>query len=341
MTSLFQWFRPRSTARSSRRPTTPRLEALESRDLLSTVPMLDTTFNHGGKVLASWASGPYATVTDVLVLPSGKIMAIGQGIAPGHGDQDLFIARFNADGSPDNTFDPVNHANHRFYDPFGNHSYDWSASANLLGDGSVIVSGSSGTGAEDLNAKGFLLKFTSAGLLDRTFGSNGIYTDAVQSIQGVAVQGSRLLIGGTAGDQFAVSRLTSSGRLDTSSGFGNHGRLLFDASAVSSLPVGTEATNGLLSVRDDGSFVYSGVVGDGVRSGFVANFTAQGLHAPAFGSPSGELVLDYGGDNPRSPPSAPTVGFSSIPWISDRPLPTGSPGSAPPGPVPRCSRLAS
>jgi hypothetical protein len=112
-------------------------------------------------------------------------------------------------------------------------------------------------------------------------------------------QGNDLLIGGTilAGSEFAVSRLTAGGTLDTT--FGTAGRVLFTGSAVTSNGPSANSPSGVLSERDDDTFVYSGVVGaSGSRSGFVANFSANGTLTPAFGSSSGELVISYGQDDP-------------------------------------------
>jgi uncharacterized delta-60 repeat protein len=282
---------------TSGRPARPLLEALEPRQLLSSVPSLDPTFNGTGEVLDNWAGGQHAAVTGVKVLPSGQIIAVGQGIPTGGTNQELFVARFNSDGSPDNTFNASAGTNYQFYNPFNDGLDDYANGIVLLSDGSFIVSGSNGNESTDLEAKGYIFKFTAAGSLDPGFGTNGSYTDPVQSIASVAAQGDDLLIGGVAGTtQFAISRLTADGQLDTS--FGNNGRVLFTASAVTSDSPSANSASGLLSVRDDGSFVYSGVVGpQGSRSGFVANYTAQGTLAAAFGSTSGELLLSYGGDD--------------------------------------------
>jgi len=273
------------------------LEVLERRQLLSTVPTLDTTFNTTGEVLDNWAGGVYATVTGVSVLPSGQIIAVGQGIPSGGDHQELFVARFNTDGTPDNTFNASAGTNYRFYDPFGEGSSDYADDLLLLSDGSFIVSGISTIGG---SGSGYLFKFDADGDLDTSFGTDGSYTDPVQSIVNVAAQGNDLLIAGEASStQFAVSRLTDTGQLDTT--FGTNGRVIFTASPASSESPSEEDPGGLLSVRDDDSFVFSGIIaplGSEVgRSGFVANFDADGTPAAAFGSTSGQIVINYGGDD--------------------------------------------
>jgi uncharacterized delta-60 repeat protein len=273
------------------------LELMEPRQLLSAVPTLDTTFNTTGEVLDNWAGGVYATVTAVSVLPSGQIIAVGQGIPSGGDHQELFVARFNNDGTPDNTFNTGAGTNYRFYDPFGEGSSDYANDLLLLSDGSFIVSGTStvsGVGA------GYLFKFDADGSLDTSFGTDGSYTDPVQNIATVVPQGNDLLIGGEASTtQFAVSRLTATGQLDTT--FGTNGRVIFTASPASTESPSEEDPGGLLGVRDDGSFVFSGIIaplGSEVgRSGFVANFSANGTPAAAFGSNSGQIIISYGGDD--------------------------------------------
>ena len=272
-------------------------ESLETRKLMSGVPTPDPTFNGTGQVLDDWAGGVYATVTGATTLPSGQIIAVGQGIPAGGTHQELFVARFNANGSADNTFNPTSKVNYRFYNPFTDGSDDYANGITLLANGNFIVSGSDGNTSSNLNAKGYIFEFTAAGALNTSFGNGGSYTDAVQSIEGIAVQGSNILIGGVDGTtDFAISRLTSAGKLDTT--FGAGGRVIFSGSAVTTLAPSQFAPSGFLSVRADNSIVYSGVVGsDGDRSGLVANFTAQGKASAAFGSSSGEILINYGGDD--------------------------------------------
>jgi uncharacterized delta-60 repeat protein len=264
-------------------------EQLENRTLFSGSPSLDTTFNGTGEYLANWASGEYAGVTGVAELPSGQIMAVGQGAPNSSGTQEIFLARFNADGTPDNTFNPAAGTNYQFYNPFNDGNDIFTNNILLLSNGDFIISGTD-------NGQGCLFEFNSAGALNTGFGSNGVFTDSNQGITGVAPQGNDLLIGGKSGTNFAVSRVTATGQLDTT--FGKGGQVLFTASDVSTEDPATGSPSGYITVRDDGSFVYSGVVGDdGSRSGLVANFNAQGTLSPAFGSSTGELLLNYGGDD--------------------------------------------
>jgi uncharacterized delta-60 repeat protein len=270
-------------------------EAMEPRQLMSTAPTPDTTFNGNGQVLADWAGGVYAAVTDAKTLPNGQIIAVGQGTPAGGSTQELFLARFNANGSADDTFGSGG-VNYRFYQPFTDGSDVSANNITLLANGEFIVSGSSINASTNVD-KGYLFEFKANGTLDTSFGTNGSYTDPVQSIYRVAVQGSDLLIGGLDGTtDFAVSRLTAAGKLDPT--FGTAGRVLFTASAVTSLSPSTYSPSGLLSVRADGSFVYSGVVGqNGGRSGLVANFSAKGTLTAGLGSTSGEFLINYGGDD--------------------------------------------
>lgn len=274
------------------------VEPLEDRRLLTGIPSYDTSFNGNGAVFANWAGGAYASVTAVQVLSNGQILAAGQGIPAGGTKQQLFLARFNSNGSPDNTFNSAQKLNYHFYAPFGPGIDVYAGGITPLAGGDFIVNGTNAVANAATN--GFLLELQPTGAIDTSFGKGGVYTDSIQSIVGLAAQGSNLLIGGVSGNDFAVSRLTSFGKLDST--FGSGGRVLFNPSPTTS-DIISQSPSGGLSVRADGSFIYSGKVapgGTGNRSGFVANFSANGKLAPAFGSGSGEFTINYGGDDSAS-----------------------------------------
>lgn len=211
---------------------------------------------------------------------------VGQAIPTGASNYQLFIGRYNSNGTPDNTFGTSGKSNFRFYDPSGNGSTDYGGSILQLSNGDFIVSSFSG----------YLLEFTAAGGLVTTFGTKGIYSDSVQDISSVVTQGNDLLIGGQTPSHmnFVVSRLTSNGKLDST--FGTSGRVLFNASNLTNLTPSTDSEGVELSVRADGSFVFSGDVGN-VRNGFIANFSSNGKPAAAFGQSTGQFLLGYPGDN--------------------------------------------
>src|SRR5262245_1695917 len=82
----------------------PRLEVLEGRAVPST-GQLDPTFGSGpnpGVVLTH--VGTSAVASAVAVQPDGKIVAAGRFFPVGGAGNDVVVARYNPDGSPDPTF---------------------------------------------------------------------------------------------------------------------------------------------------------------------------------------------------------------------------------------------
>ena len=83
---------------------------------------LDTTFGAGGKVLLDFG-GTADSASDVRVLSDGKIVVVGTAYFPGSSRSDFALARFNADGSPDNTFGTNGRVTTQF--PSGVAAYGW------------------------------------------------------------------------------------------------------------------------------------------------------------------------------------------------------------------------
>ncbi|MEJ7638820.1 MAG: delta-60 repeat domain-containing protein, partial [Singulisphaera sp.] len=88
--------------RRPRRQRTIGLESLERRELLAT---LDGTFGSGGRTLASITTpgATNATYGAVTVQPDGKYIVVGTATNVA-GNRDFAIARLNADGTADATF---------------------------------------------------------------------------------------------------------------------------------------------------------------------------------------------------------------------------------------------
>ena len=82
----------------------PRLEALDSRALLS--GGLDPTFGSGGYVIRDFMDNSRTeTARGLAVQPDGKVLVGGPAVRPdGSTRTDFGIARYNADGTPDTSF---------------------------------------------------------------------------------------------------------------------------------------------------------------------------------------------------------------------------------------------
>lgn len=150
---------------------------------------LDPTFGTGGKVVTDFG-GPGGAHA-VAILPDGKIVVAGAGLVnPGDNVTDLALARYNADGTLDQTFG----AGGVVFTDLGRDE-SWFAVA-LQSDGKIVVGGGSGFA---FPSSAVLGRFNPDGSPDTSFGTGGVVTtdfggfgcgDISAGIQALALQPS-------------------------------------------------------------------------------------------------------------------------------------------------------
>ena len=127
---------------------------------------LDTTFGSGGKVTTA-AGGNYGRAFSVLIQADGKILAAGHSNTTPRGF-DLFLVRYNPDGSIDKTFGRSGVVNA----PLGRENNGGQA-AMLQKDGKIVAVGQmAAAGKRSMVAA----RFIPTGSLDTTFTSQGKVT---------------------------------------------------------------------------------------------------------------------------------------------------------------------
>ncbi|MFF9914289.1 calcium-binding protein [Streptomyces sp. NPDC013457] len=159
---------------------------------------LDTTFGEGGKVVTEIDPSAIETALAVVVQSDGKIVA-------GGGSFDRWaLVRYNADGTPDTTFDGD-----------GIIATDPGAVSSLAlqSDNKIIAAG-------HRNAPGFTLhRYNTDGSLDTAFDGDGRLTSGFGAgVSDVVLQpDGRIVAAGNAGgvgNAFAVARFSTTGALD-------------------------------------------------------------------------------------------------------------------------------
>ena len=296
---------------------------------------LDATFGTGGVVLTDFPNGlssirDDASANAAVLQPDGKIVVGGTATITVTGaggstsqQQDLALARYNTNGTLDTTFGSD-----------GRVAIDGaSAFASIAGmalqtDGKIVVADGS---EQDFS----LVRFTSTGVLDTTFGSGGFVSTTFNggalstndNSVAVAVQpDGKILAAGSAtystasqsyASRMAVARYTSTGALDSTFGSGGEAESSFDTTdgvhVHTASPVATS-----LVVQPDGRIVLAGAVEDDPSYRFgLARYNANGTPDTAFGTggrvesnffdtqqvglalvlqPDGKLVLAGGSD---------------------------------------------
>ncbi len=250
--------------------------------------LLDPTFGSGGFTILDEPDLAGEYLSDVVVLPDGKILAGGtRGSSEG-----FLLARFNPDGSPDTTFGPegfrVEPDLHNAGDP---RAIDDLA---LLGDGRIVAAGlGRGPDPDQFNAFG-IARYLPSGQLDPDFGDAGLSVLSPEGPGEAAAMdiapGGKIVAAGerinlAVHSEVAVLRLTSEGNPDPS----------FSAAApvgfrIFKVPGSESSEANAVRVLGDGSVVVGGVSEEGA---FLAKLDSDGEPVASFGT-AGIKVQDLG-----------------------------------------------
>ena len=249
---------------------------------------LDSTFGTGGKVVVMFH--PNSDYLDALVLQSdGKIVAAGSASGTA-----FLVARFNADGSLDQTFGNSGSVQTTFGDP--------TAAAHdliLQADGRIIAVGVSGAGPYSELNDFVLARYNIDGSLDPTFGNVGkvkthfpgvTNTGSTASSIGLQLDG-KLVVGGSYKNertphQFALARYNANGSLDST--FGNAGKV------VTFIGAGDAFATALV-IQSNGRIVLAGYSETTQDHDFtLAGYASNGTLDSTFGN-GGLMTTDFSG----------------------------------------------
>lgn len=205
--------------------------------------VLDNTFGIGGKVMSTISLG--STAYDLFLRPDGKIVACGTAF---NGSYHSFaVARYNVDGSLDNSFG----SNGQVII----HPGTGSGAALGMGEqstGHIVLSGYTTNGS---NLEIAMVRFDSLGVLDNTFGVSGIALTSIGGTQNIAndiaieIDDKIILVGRTNNGglfDFAVLKYNVNGTLDNT--FGTNGYVItsIDISNDNALGVAIESNGRII-----------------------------------------------------------------------------------------------
>lgn len=213
---------------------------------------LDLTFAVDG-IFQGDMSGGQDSGTDVVTQSDGKILALFSGSYPSSGGNfDFGVVRLNYNGSIDSSF--ATNGVYQFSNPLGS---DLAYHIELLDDGSMILAGS--YVAEPANPEWMMIKLTSAGVPDSSFGVDGISIfqvdtseDYIRSL--VVADDGKIYAGGFSYKpgfnyrRLVVGRFNADGSIDLS--YGNNGVFMWKDND-------TENYLATIALNNDGS-VYAG-----------------------------------------------------------------------------------
>ncbi len=179
---------------------------------------LDTTFGVSGGYLISDFAGAQIDERhgDSAIQADGKIVVVGKRFQGVTGFDEYLVARFNPDGTLDNTF-----SGDGFFTLFDNSQFESANAVAIQPDGKIVVVGGEGGTATEA----FVFRLNTDGTLDTTFSGDGIQV-IVNSGNGLAVviqpSDSKIVIGTSSignnlptVNQTVIIRLNTDGSLDS------------------------------------------------------------------------------------------------------------------------------
>jgi uncharacterized delta-60 repeat protein len=249
----------------------------------------DMTFDGDGRAHTDFfGNGDQANA--VALQSDGKILVAGSAYRNITTKDEFALARYNSDGSMDNSFDGDGLVTTDFLG-----SADYATAVAIQNDGKIVVAGYA-YDKDNFDYEFALARYTSSGALDTTFGTGGkVITDFNNQSDyayALILSGDKVIVVGAArnGDyEFAVARYNANGTLDTT--FDSDGKLVTDFA-------GFEDRARAVVLQPDGKLVIAGYSRDVYSNDFaLARYNANGSLDATFGA-GGKVVTDiYGGDD--------------------------------------------
>jgi len=226
---------------------------------------LDNGFGTVGKVTTGIGSGN-DHVNSIAIQPDAKIVAAGYSFQGA--DNDFSLARYKADGTPDNSFGTGGKLTTHI--GAGN---DYANSVALQTDGKIVVAGYSDYGSYSRFA---LARYNTDGTLDNNFSTDGMVATAIGSsfdiATSVAIQpDGKIVAAGYSHNginyHFALARYNTDGTLDNS----------FSADGKLTTVIGILSYAYSVAIQPDGKIIAAGSSFDGTDGGFtLARYNADG-----------------------------------------------------------------
>ncbi|HEY2934301.1 MAG TPA: delta-60 repeat domain-containing protein [Acidobacteriota bacterium] len=235
---------------------------------------LDFAFGVGGKVTTNISGVDHAFA--LAIQPDGKIVAAGYSDSAQH----LALVRYNSNGDLDSTF---GNAGKVIGDPM------LAAAVAIQTNGKIVLGGTisvlNGTPGSGSSSDFALIRYNIDGTIDPSFGSSGKVTTgfggdgSTDVLAAMVIQSDgRIVVAGTARQDFGLARYESDGTLDFT--FGSAGKVTTDFFGLTD-----EAY--ALAIQSDGRIVVSGIAyrnNSGSTNFGLARYNSDGTLDSSFGS---------------------------------------------------------
>lgn len=240
---------------------------------------LDNSFGNQGKVL-TLVGDSQDVIHKVTIQQDEKILAVGSTSTTG---RMVALVRYNQDGSLDASFGDGGKVLWRGGEAYG----------LALHEGRIIVSGCFENPSHYEGYSFGIVRFTSEGAVDSTFGNNGVvFTGFSNELRGCAYNllvqsdGKILAVGAyslNTDDNIALVRYNQNGSLDIT--FGNGGRV------TNNIGYYTKDTGKIIKIKPDGKLLLAGESNSNI---VITQYTSNGEIDPDFGVDGTVLHDTYG-----------------------------------------------
>ncbi|HEX7331058.1 MAG TPA: post-COAP-1 domain-containing protein [Pyrinomonadaceae bacterium] len=246
---------------------------------------LDSSFGSGG--ITSLFTLDFASAEDVVLQSDGKIVITGNSIDVNAFSPFLLLARFNSDGSLDDSFD----SDGIFLVPQAVGSMpEFGNAVALQSDGKIVAVGQGEAGGSSIDF--VVVRCNTDGSLDSSFGTGGIVftniNDQTDAANDLAIQADgKIVVAGTTNNQAlnavpVIARYNTDGSLDTS----------FDSDGIVTRTItetDSEVLNGV-ALQTDGKIVAAGQIDFGTGPALeVKRYNDDGSPDATFGN-SGSVI---------------------------------------------------
>ena len=249
----------------------------------NTAVTFDTSFGSGGSLSMGDSSNDVGPATGTVTRSGQILVAATASLKASPYTGSVRLVRYNVDGSLDTSFGTN-----------GIGGFNVSSTQNVmpsivteLSDGSIVVAGINNVFGVSTSVAAVVMKFSSNGILDTSFGTNGILTLDSASSPGFVSPGKMISVGdsvlvmyvGSSGSTSTtkIAKISSTGSLDSS--FGTSGTLTLSGS-------GADLADG-----PSGAFFVAGTSSAATPDATVSKYTSTGLLDASFGT-SGVATVD-------------------------------------------------
>ena len=266
---------------------------------------LDTTFGNGsGIVLTNVSNTTFQYTTAVVIQADGKIDVAGYSSIGSWGSADFTLIRYNANGTLDTSFGPSH--NGIVVTPNFDNTGDEAQGLAIQANGfDIVLAGRTGyVTNSNSNSEMVVARYTPSGMLDTSFGTNGIVMMAPSGFTeahgfGVLVQNTDIVVAGYSGNAsgaypLTLARLNSNGQLDTT--FGSSG-FAIDQNISMLGTVNTMVSHDAIALHANGDLLATGVALNSAKGSAdicVAAFLPNGALDTTFGV-GGTTTADFAG----------------------------------------------